>query len=1132
MDPAIYRVLNDKIYERRKVAALDLEKFVSASDDARVAAIIDQLVGMLASNSPLHTRNGGLIGLAATAIALGPDIGPFLELILPPVMACFSDPESRLRYHACESLYNIAKVSKGEILVYFNEIFDALSKLSSDAEMSVKNGAELLDRLMKDIVAEAAPNYVSIYTGSRNPNLPDPHGGHEKDRGAGENGEAPTSPDTRAGANGEHEHEDRRAFSLERFIPLLSERIWVISPYTRMHLVSWLMVLDSVPDLDLVAWLPEFLEGLLKYLADNNVDVRLATENVLAEFLREIKYIAQLQARQEEKRKQQRTVERRSSKYTLESAIEEDNDEAVADESLATDSRYGDDAGEGEHEWEGEGSGAWVPGQGVYVDHAAIMEIMIHHLRFEDELVQSTAMEWILAFLEFAQTTVVAFTPQIVDDVLPNLASPHPHIKIAAHETNSSLYGVIKDLPLQVQPLPLPSTASTAIPIPQSTIPAPPTSTLSSLASSPPGALTISGISPGPLKKDFAIPDGGNPPDSARSPSVAPVSDPLDVTPQPPPPQAQHQQSQSLSLPQSQAQAQQGAGGKGHGIIQNLSVTSLPGHRARGSSTSGAVLGTGTEPATPSTADFRGGAGQGPGVGQGAAGRGRPDSPGAGGKDSGVAAGAGPGTGLSAAWQPPLSPRTEHHPLEDADPFDVRETVNILTLKFLSDHAETRIAALEWLLMLHQKAPDKILSRDDGTFPALLKTLSDNSEDVVKHDLQLLAQISASSEDSYFISFMAQVLDLFSTDRRLLETRGSLIIRQLCLHLNAERIFRTIAELLEKDDDLEFASTMVVKLNMILITSPELSDFRRRLKNLESRDGQMLFSALYRSWCHNAVAAFALCLLAQAYEHASNLLHIFADLELTVPLLVQIDKLVMLIESPVFTNLRLQLLEPDKYPFLPKCLYGLLMILPQSTAFISLRARLQVVHSSGYVPTTVKPTTSSTPFGSARSKLGKEEVKWQELLAHFRKVQDRHEKARRQLHSTDIASINSAHYPSPSQNYTSGPGTASISGPKTATLKKKGVTSSGGNSRQSSVEDANALAGAGGAGGTAGRAAGQSPLNPRRGVSGGSGLVSIGGAVASMNATQGLGVRASSPTQGRRKILGGLRKSGGGGRDA
>ncbi|KAG2351539.1 vacuolar protein 14 C-terminal Fig4p binding-domain-containing protein [Suillus spraguei] len=43
-----------------------------------------------------------------------------------------------------------------------------------------------------------------------------------------------------------------------------------------------------------------------------------------------------------------------------------------------------------------------------------------------------------------------------------------------------------------------------------------------------------------------------------------------------------------------------------------------------------------------------------------------------------------------------------------------------------------------------------------------------------------------------------------------------------------------------------------------------------------------------------------------------------ADLEITVPLLIQVDKLVQLIESPVFTYLRLQLLEPERYPYFYK----------------------------------------------------------------------------------------------------------------------------------------------------------------------------------------------------------------------
>lgn len=79
----------------------------------------------------------------------------------------------------------------------------------------------------------------------------------------------------------------------------------------------------------------------------------------------------------------------------------------------------------------------------------------------------------------------------------------------------------------------------------------------------------------------------------------------------------------------------------------------------------------------------------------------------------------------------------------------------------------------------------------------------------------------------------------------------------------------------------------------------------------------MFFVALFRSWCHNAVSTFSLCLLAQAYEQAYNLLQVLlvvsecgldtcllfssAELEMTVNILIQIDKLVQLLESPVFT---------------------------------------------------------------------------------------------------------------------------------------------------------------------------------------------------------------------------------------
>ncbi|KAJ2967058.1 hypothetical protein NUW58_g10526 [Xylaria curta] len=296
---------------------------------------------------------------------------------------------------------------------------------------------------------------------------------------------------------------------------------------------------------------------------------------------------------------------------------------------------------------------------------------------------------------------------------------------------------------------------------------------------------------------------------------------------------------------------------------------------------------------------------------------------------------------------------------------DYAAAVNSLTLLFLNDHEATRVAALTWLIMLHRKAPRKIVAFNDGTFPALLKTLSDPAEAVVTKDLQLLSQISRNSEDDYFSNFMVSLLQLFSTDRKLLEMRGNLIIRQLCMTLSPERIYRTLAEAIEKEEDLEFASIMVQNLNNNLITAPELTDLRKRLRNLETKDGQMFFVALFRSWCYNAVATFSLCLLAQAYEAAYNLLQIFAELEMTVNILIQIDKLVQLIESPVFTYLRLQLLEPEKYPYLYKCLYGLLMLLPQSSAFAALKNRLNSVSSIGFLHTGPRPyVPSPTTLGN------------------------------------------------------------------------------------------------------------------------------------------------------------------------
>ena len=63
---------------------------------------------------------------------VGQDSGMYVNDLVKPVLSCFFDSDSRVRYYGCESLYNIVKVARSAVLPFFNDIFDGLSKVRVD----------------------------------------------------------------------------------------------------------------------------------------------------------------------------------------------------------------------------------------------------------------------------------------------------------------------------------------------------------------------------------------------------------------------------------------------------------------------------------------------------------------------------------------------------------------------------------------------------------------------------------------------------------------------------------------------------------------------------------------------------------------------------------------------------------------------------------------------------------------------------------------------------------------------------------------------------------------------------------------------------------------------------------------
>ena len=519
-------------------------------------------------------------------------------------------------------------------------------QLAADSELSVKNGAELLDRLIKDIVSESASSYVSTV--------------HPPDRSVQE----------REDVEGKDPVFLPTAFSLPRFIPLLKERINVLNPYTRTFLVSWISILDSIPDLELVSYLPSFLGGLFRFLNDPSGDVVNQTQDLLEKFLGEIKAIARVKKVISENR--QLSQDALQAPPTPPSPYQpelkspqiikspEDANESMQSpekaEHAAQDSRSDAVVSRSTHEFEDD----FLPGQDVFVDHARILEVVIEFLHDQSEHVQVTALRWIDGFFEISPDDIMPHVPDLLNQVLPALSSDSTQVTKAASRLNDALVSYIVETKDEEE-LKKPSES----------------------------------------KQLPALPDLVKDTPHRRVGSDLAVADKLSTA-----------EEQAVTAPNSKQPSRQ--------------------------------------PSPPKS------------------------------------------SGTDSASKPKVV-------------LDYDATVTALTQQFLNQNEATRAASLSWLLMLQKKAPKKVLAAHDTTFPALLNTLADTSDTVVTRDLQLLCQISRYSSDAYFSFFMVKLLELFAGDRRLLEMRGNLIIRQLCLNLNPERIYRNMAGCLE-NHDVSYAS--------------------------------------------------------------------------------------------------------------------------------------------------------------------------------------------------------------------------------------------------------------------------------------------------------------------------------------
>lgn len=175
----------------------------------------------------------------------------------------------------------------------------------------------------------------------------------------------------------------------------------------------------------------------------------------------------------------------------------------------------------------------------------------------------------------------------------------------------------------------------------------------------------------------------------------------------------------------------------------------------------------------------------------------------------------------------------------DNSDLDLNSIMEVLRQYLAHSSVNTKVAVLQWIHHLFTEIHDEMADHSVTLFPVLLGVLSDTSDEVVLQGLEVLAEIvKASDRDTettniQYRKLLLSLLNLFSEEKSFLNNKGALIIRQLCVLLNPELIFRTFAEIImDETANIKFASTMVRTLNLILLTSSELFELRSSLRNI------------------------------------------------------------------------------------------------------------------------------------------------------------------------------------------------------------------------------------------------------------------------------------------------------------
>ncbi|KAL7443113.1 hypothetical protein ACHAXM_008659 [Skeletonema potamos] len=240
----------------------------------------------------------------------------------------------------------------------------------------------------------------------------------------------------------------------------------------------------------------------------------------------------------------------------------------------------------------------------------------------------------------------------------------------------------------------------------------------------------------------------------------------------------------------------------------------------------------------------------------------------------------------------------------------------------------------------------RLVSRDRAVFAALIDLHSKNEKLLMDVSKVIELMCTLQPPEFIFTAFAVELENFIVTKMQQ---------RKKILESPETDTTAIKEELASFSKDLAFVSNFAQQLGLVFFAAPETEQLRREMKDcigykgnsLRDEQRACLFHIIFYTFSHSIVATLSFCLWGGAFLTASSFLQKIDPLDVSLMFYLELDRLVDLIERPIFRHLHLRLLECEDDPYqegsgamLFRTLKSILMVLPRSTSYMILKERL------------------------------------------------------------------------------------------------------------------------------------------------------------------------------------------------